>query len=288
MLITTIIPTLCESARQESLFRAIESIHGASTQEVHILVVVNGQRFDPQLLEALRARNDLHVIQFSEGSLIKAQLEGRKRVTTKYFSFLDDDDEYLPNALDIRIKPLENNPTIDFVITNGYVCINGHDQILYSKLRHAEQDPLTALFNENWLSSCNHLFRSTSITDEYFEDAHAYMEWTWLAFRFGLAGKIFAAIDTPTFRINDTPGSLSKSSKFLDSRVELYRRMLTFKPGIDVTEIIRRRMCAAYHDISAHHLVNGNRKEALRAHFLSLCSHWSGLKYLTYTRHIFL
>lgn len=287
MLITTIIPTLCESARQESLYRAIASIQRASKQSVRILIVVNGQRFDLQLLEALRARNDLHVIQFSEGSLIKAQLEGRKRVTTKYFSFLDDDDEYLPNALDIRSEPLESNPNIDFVISNGYLSIEGHDRILYSRLKNAEQDPLPELFNENWLHNCNHLFRSSSITEEYFEDAHAYMEWTWLAFRFGLAGKIFAAIDTPTFRYNDTPGSLSKSSKFLDSRVELYRRMLTFKPESDIAEIIQRRMCAAYHDISAHHLINGNRREALRAHFLSLCSHWSGLKYLTYTRHFF-
>lgn len=120
MFITTIIPTLCEGVRRNALLRAIESVHQASEQATKILIVVNGQRFDQSLLNLLKSRNDIEVLQITEGSLTKAHLIGRKHVSTEYFSFLDDDDEYLVGALDIRLALFLNDCTLDVVVTNGF------------------------------------------------------------------------------------------------------------------------------------------------------------------------
>lgn len=286
MQITTIIPTLCLAERGGSLARAIESVHRASHGTIKVLVVVNGQRFDQRLLEALQMRKDVEVLQIAEGSLIKAHLVGRRGVRTEYFSFLDDDDEYLAGALDLRLKVLQANPCIDVVISNGYLFAAGKDRIAYSRTPCVESNPLLELFNENWLHNCNHLFRSASVTEEYFENAHAHMEWTWLAFRLALSNKCVAAIDVPTFRYFDTPGSLSKSPDFLRSRIALYQRMLGMNPGKTVENMICRRLSGAWHDVSTFELDNGHRAKAACAHLYSLAAHWSGLRFLSYTRRL--
>jgi len=285
MNITIIIPTLCENSRKNFILRAIESIK-VSEQSVRILVVVNGQRFDSNLLETLKARSDIDVVQIAEGSLTKAHLIGRQHVSSEYFSFLDDDDEYLPGALDIRLDYLQRNGAADLVVTNGFSSKNGNDQLTYSRMLNVNDHPLYELFQENWLHNCNHLFRSSSVTTKYFEDSHPYMEWTWLAFRLALDGKKIVALDVPTFRYNDTPASLSKSSIYLLSSVSLYGRMLSLKPKSDIKKIIRNRLSNAWHSVTVFELQSGHRIKAISAHFRSLTCHWSGLKFLSYTRYL--
>lgn len=284
--ITTIIPTLCEATRQDSLLRAIDSIHSASLRPVRVLVVVNGQRFDRQLLDTLRRRGDIQVLQIPEASLTRAHLVGRRAVATEYFSFLDDDDEYTSCALDIRLDCLKRNRAADLVVTNGLECGGGSEQLLYSRLEKVQADPLRELFQQNWLHNCNHLFRSSSVTNEYFEDSHAYMEWTWLGFRLAMNGKLILAIDDVTFRYNNTPGSLSKSSSFLLSRIALYRRMLSTNPDKRIARLIGERVSSGWHELSVLELEAGNRVQAFSAHFQSLTCHWSGLRFLAYTRHL--
>lgn len=285
--ITAIIPTLCEGVRRDLLLRSIESIHLASELSIRILVVVNGQRFDSRLLDILKARDDIEILQISEGSQTKAQLVGRQQVSTEYFCFLDDDDEYLAGALDIRLSLLQQDHTADLVVTNGFSSRDGCDHQTYSHLSRVNDQPLNELFRENWLHNCNHLFRSSTVPSSYFEDPHPYNEWTWLAYRLALDGKKIIASDVPTFRYNDTPGSLSKSSIFILSSISLYERMLSMHPKRDIVEIICKRLCNAWHHVSVSELQSGHRIKAIGAHLRSLTCHWSGLKFLPYTRHLF-
>ncbi len=286
MLITTIIPTLCEQNRREQLLRAIASIHAASAHPVRVLVVVNGQRFDASLVEHLQGRNDVDVIQLAEGSQTNAQLVGRKAVATEFFSFLDDDDEYLPHGLDVRMSLLAGNG-FAVAVTNGYyVDRDGSDTLLYSRIPKVQSDPFRELFQQNWLASCNHLFRTATVVPGYFENAPTAMEWTWLAYRLIMDDKTIAARDIPTFRINDTPGSLSKSTSFLNSRVEVYNRMLAQKPPRHIANIIRRRSSSAWHDIATAELELGIKSTARVAHLRSVISHWSGVRFLPFSRRL--
>jgi len=56
--VTEIIPALCESKREASLLRAIASIRDGSATPTRIIVVVNGDQFDPALLQTLMAGGD--------------------------------------------------------------------------------------------------------------------------------------------------------------------------------------------------------------------------------------
>jgi glycosyltransferase involved in cell wall biosynthesis len=285
MNVTVIIPTLCEPARRFQLIRAISSIYSASTDPVRILVVVNGQRFEQRLVDELRARDDIEVIQVAEGSQTNAQLIGRRAVTTEFFAFLDDDDEYLTGALDKRVGMLTGNSAA-VAVTNGYWCSKGVDQLLYSRMEKVAGDPLNELFHENWLNNCNHLYRSAIVGVHYFEGAPALFEWTWLGFRLTMDGNSVVADSAATFRVNDTPGSLSKSATFMASRVDLYDRMLALGPERATAALIRRRKSSAWHEVSAAEITAGRKLPAFAAHLRSLTCHWSGWRYVAFSRHI--
>jgi glycosyltransferase involved in cell wall biosynthesis len=186
--VTTIIPTMATRERAPALRRAVESIRRSSTEAVEIIVVVNGARSDAELCEWLRSQPDVHFEYVAQPSAPNAVLRGRELVRTPFFSTLDDDDEYLDGALDIRLAAIESAPDVDVVVTNGYLHCAGTDARYYDDLAQVPHDPLASLFASNWLHNCNTLFRSATIGREYFADFHPFVEWTWLAFRLAMAG----------------------------------------------------------------------------------------------------
>jgi len=236
-------------------------------------------------LNELRNRDDIEIVKIPDGSLVREHLVGRSVVIKDYFSFLFDYDDYLSLGIDERLRLMLEDPTLDVVVTNGYARKDGLDLLLYSRLRKVASSPLNELFQENWLHNCNHLFRSSSVSIDFFENHHEFMEWTWLGFNMAVRGLKIGILDVPTFRYNDTPNSLSKNPKFAISRIDLYRRMLKMRIPIEVSGVIRERLSSAWHDISEIELRNGNRTKALSAHVRSLLSHWKGMRFLSYTRH---
>ena len=266
------------------LKRAIMSIREAANARIAVIVVVNGTRFDKELCARIRAQDDVRVEYLEQASLPRALLRGRDLVDTEFFSTLDDDDEYLPNGLTCRVAALEATGA-DLVITNGYRHVLGRDEPFDPAIQSVPEARLPKLFERNWLTSCNALFRSSSVGREYFADYHQFFEWTWLAFKLALSDLRMVAIPDKTFRYNDTPNSLSKSAAYLEADVELYRRMLAKTTAPDVARLIHRRLAAALHDRSVRELAQGNRAKALGFHMRSLF-HSGGLQYLAYSRRL--
>lgn len=283
--VTTIIPTMATRERAAGLRRAIDSVRRASDHPAAIIVVVNGERADAQVCDWLKAQRDVHFHYVAQPSAPNAVLQGRRLVSTPYFSALDDDDEYLAGGLDVRLKALESSPDADLVITNGYRHVEGNDDRFYETLDGVDRDPLANLFTRNWLASCNNLFRSTTVGVEFFEDYHPYIEWTWLAYRLGLAQKKVKVVDRATFRNHDTPLSLSKSKAYGETLLALYGRMLSAGPEPAVRQLIRKRIGAAWHGDSVRALRRGERLRALACHLRSMCLPGAA-RYLAYSRYL--
>lgn len=283
--VTVIVCTLAEQHRQASLLRAIASARTACAQPVQILVVVNGQRRSHAVWRALQAMQDIRLVSLPEPSLPKACLAGRRAVSTPFFCFLDDDDELLPGSLDKRLAPLQSNSAVDVVASNGYLHQDGADQLFYEHLDRVPAAPLHALFTENWLASCGALFRSDSVGTPYFENFHAYAEWTWLAFQLGMAGKTIAVVNQPTFRIHDTPGSASKTPAYHQAHASLHQKMLASAPPADIAQRIRRQIGARLHNETEALRRSGAFLPAWAAHLRSL-TYPGGWRYLSFSRHL--
>lgn len=283
--ITIIIPTACTAVRADSLWRAIASIQEAGPGTTRIIVAANGPHVAPDVAAELRRRQDVHFVHFEEGSSPKAVSLAVPLVDTEYFGFLDDDDQFLPHALNQRLALIKTKPEADIVLSNGYIRKRGEDVLYLQHLDDVARNPLAALFIENWLPSCGALFRRASIDVSYFQNYHPYAEWSWLAFRLALDQKRFCILDAPTFIVNaDTPSSLSKSIEYEQSYISLYQKMLKLSPPPEIIYKLKKRLSQAHHDVSNRLLAEGKLSIAAHHHLLSL-KHPMGWRFLPYTRH---
>ena len=285
--VTVIVPTLAMRERADSLLRALSSLTDAGRkQSIHIIVVVNGNRYHEPLLETL-SQSKVELIRIQEASLPAAILAGRKAVTTKYFCFLDDDDLYLPEAIELRVAAIETPSAVDMVVTNGFRRSANREEAALHRLGEVELDPQLALFHENWLASCGALFRTASVPVSFFEQPHPYLEWTWLAFRLTCVKCRIRVLDVPTFVINDTPGSASKSAAYVESHVSLYRRMLEHGNRSDVRKLVEMRLSAAYHNLADQQLRSRHLARAWANHMRSL-KYRGGLRFTSFSRRLIL
>ena len=280
--ISVIIPTLAEAKRHASLLRAIDSI--LSQEGVHAIpiVVVNGNRFDPSLVEQLEKLEGIKLHMEATSGLVNAHVVGRSLVETPYFSFLDDDDEYLSHALRIRLDVMRLSDQVDLVVSNGYRFDGEMRSISAHKLEDAKRDPFLALLDNNWLTSCGGLYRAKKIDVHFFEDAPEYAEWTYLAFKIAISHEV-AFVDNPSYVINDTDGSVSKSTNYNSALADVMARILALPLPSHIRPKVRRKYGSALHDLSSNCLQTSERKKALKCHLKSLCQP-GGLRFFLYTR----
>lgn len=280
--VSVIIPTTCERVRWQSLQRAIASVLAQQGVAPRVIAVVNGKRFDAACLAALERMEGVTVLYRSIGSAPLAQAAGRDIVSTPYFAFLDDDDEYLPRALAVRLAPLLADPTLDFVVTDGYRARNGIDERAVDDRGEIAANPLAALCQRNWMASCAGLFRTRTVGPEFFADPAPYMEWTYLAFRLTAALRM-RWLDDPTYRINDSPVSLSKSEAYLRSELDVLQRVLALRLPRGARQAVRRKLGRTYHVFAEKSRRQGLHAQAWRFHLGSL-GRPGGWRYLLYSR----
>jgi hypothetical protein len=284
--LSVIIPTLASAERAASLQRAIWSIRASSATPVSIIVVVNGNRFDAGLCHWLAQQKDVQHEYIGDASAPGAVLRGRELVKTDFFSTLDDDDEYLPGSSDWKMSLLQADAQAHMIVANAYLCSDGTDSMCYDRLADVPGNPLKCLMQFNWLTSGNALYRTAAVGASYFQNYHPYVEWTWLAFRLAMDGKRIAVMDRPACRHHDTLQSLSKSERYLQSYLPLFRRMLERAPPPAIARMIERKIGAASHGAAFAALREGRRLDAWRHHWHSL-GQLGGLRYLAATRHLF-
>ncbi|MBI3350403.1 MAG: glycosyltransferase family 2 protein [Burkholderiales bacterium] len=282
--VSIIIPTTCESKRRASLLKAIDSILAAADEPVAVILVVNGTRFDADLLESLRDDDRLVVIYESVGSAPRAQRIGREAVRTEFFGFLDDDDEYLAGALTLRRAHLDAHPEADGVVCNG-VRFNGEVETPFlTDFASIYPAPLLALAETNWLASCGGLFRTARVGEDFFDERFRYIEWTLLGFKLALKRHL-DFVDVPTFKINNTPQSLSKSEAYELAHIDVLQEILRLPLPAPVAARVRRKLGAAHHLLSDFFRAKGQAGQAWRHHLSSL-RYPGGLDYLAYTRRL--
>jgi hypothetical protein len=280
--VTVIIATLGDERRANTIFRAIDSVQRSGVV-ANVIVVVNGNRFSPALLERLRSAPGVQCEQLAVGSLPLSLKHGRSLVTTEFFAFLDDDDEVLDDALRVRLDVLRANPHLAFVATNGLWHLESGwvPRVTLSAAR-IEADPLGSLLIENWMTSASGLYRSSLVPTTVLDGMPPYLEWAYLAFK--LASRVpFRFLDAATFRLHDTQGSLSKTDGYFVGIVVALERILQLPLSSAIRAGLRRRLGAAHHTLSMRRLETGDMAGAWRHHCLSLIQPGRS-RYVLYTR----
>ena len=165
---------------------------------------------------------------------------------------------------------MHQHPEASVGVTNGYRRRPGGDSLALRGLAAVERDPLLALLQENWLASCSGIFRTQDLDPSIFGSIPAYLEWTWFAFMIVSAGRRVVTLDTPTFRIHETAGSLSRSREYERRAVAVLTEMLDRVSRPDLRRLLKRRLAEGWHSRSDTALRSGQRGEALKCHLQSL------------------
>jgi len=285
--VSIIMPTMATRERADSLVRAIETVVSQKGARGVPVVVVNGRVGAPDLLAHLYRRSDIRLVVLEEANLPRALQVGRQRVQTPYFAVLDDDDELLPEALEIRVAALESGPHADVLVTNGFLAGRGRTELNIADFAEVDADPLRRLLAQHWLPPCAGLFRTAAVTTAFFDGIPRYREWTYLALRVALGLRIrFTARPTFVYR-TDTPGSLSKSRPYCLAGPAAIRRMLELDLPADVRAILRVRLAGDLHSAAVCELEDGHYRAAWGWHLRSLV-HPSGWRFVPFTRRLLL
>src|SRR5215475_11016084 len=104
--VSVVIPTL---ARPDLVARAVRSALAQTVENIEVIVVIDGP--DDETPPALAAIGDarLRVVQLAErGGAPNARNSGVRAALAPWTALLDDDDEWLPNKLEIQLDLAKN------------------------------------------------------------------------------------------------------------------------------------------------------------------------------------
>ncbi len=210
------------------LEKQLLSLVSQTYQHWECLILDDSPSSDPLILNLIRIdsrftykhnRHRMGVFHNFEKGLYESALE------FKYTAFSDQDDEWLPEKLEIQVKTLEANPEVAMVHSDLMV-INSENAVLTNSLWREEfrkvkyLNPLSLVI-KNSITGCTVLLRSSLLEKclpfppqgrsvQFFQDL-------WLGLLVGFYGTIIS-INTPLVRYrtreNNLVGPILKDSKF--------------------------------------------------------------------------
>lgn len=284
--IDVVVRTQADAARSRLLFRALDSIQNQQRVLARPVVVVNGSKVDPAVWGMLQQRKGILLHRVPEGSAGIAMAAGRQLVTAPYFAYLDDDDEFIANALAKPASWLDSHPECDVLITNGYfVAKDGSESELTdisAILRTC--NPSLSLIEHGWLLQGAFICRAATVPAKMFEAQWSNMEWTRLAFEICGQMKRVNFMNEPTMRYYDTPGSLSKQARHHEAELRLMGEVKSdARFDSETQRAAGHKYLRILHNLSATYLRQGQWRHAWSCHLKSL--RWPYIfRYLAFSR----
>jgi glycosyltransferase involved in cell wall biosynthesis len=124
--VSVIIPTY---NRAEYLGDSVRSVLSQTYSDFEVLVIDDGSTDDTaKVIETIRDPRLRYISQDNRGRS-NARNHALSLAGGKYVTFLDSDDLYLPNKIELQVAYLENHPGVGMVYTSAY-CIDEQGEIL--------------------------------------------------------------------------------------------------------------------------------------------------------------
>ncbi|WP_070987419.1 glycosyltransferase [Halofilum ochraceum] len=267
-----IVPTGAFAERAALIRRALASILSQEGVNAVPVVVVNGPNRCPELVRELGSDPRVRLIEIPQAGIPGALSAGRDAMQCEWFSSLDDDDLYLPDALATRVQALRARPECGAVVTNGYVRGHGVERLHVPDMQRVARDPLKALTEGNWLLPGSWMCRTESVGSGLFHRMPRMLECTYLALQLVLHCRP-CFLDRPTVVWNtDTPGSASKSRDYRIGHVEALEQLLQLPLPPDTRRWLMASRTSARHERADFHLREKALLQAWPWHIRTLTS----------------
>lgn len=283
--ICVVIATLATVERAPYLRRALASVLGQEAVAAQAIVVVNGAGADPAFVEELARWPGVVLHRLEAPSLPAALAAGRRLVTTRFFAQLDDDDELLPRALEMRLHRMLAPDAPQAVITNGVIRDGAGERLAIEDIGTVERDPLGTLMQRNWLLPGAILFRSERVGPELFEATPRYLEWTYVALALATTHRLAFLAEPTVLHHEGLPFSVDRSSDCVRLRPLAFEALLALDLPATIRRELLRKRGGAWHDAAELARVEGHAREAWTAHLRSVLGP-GGWRFVSYTRRL--
>jgi glycosyltransferase involved in cell wall biosynthesis len=277
-----VIASLCDDARETLLKRACDSVRvAAGDHDYSIIVVANGARVKPSVLDWLASRSDVRVIRLRSSSHPLARRVGAEMADGEFLAFLDDDDELMPGTLVRKVAYFREHPEVDVLFTDG-LRVNGSTVTnIFPPAAARRADLVETMMRTGW-GACALTLRTQNIDLSALDAELGHMEWTLTTLELVRRYK-FGFLDEPTYRYNeDTPNSVSKRAEHHLAAPEVWRRLSRSYAGTRYEALVRRRYGTVCHHVARECARRGHMRDAWRLHAESLQSP-RGLAYVPFS-----
>jgi len=245
------------------------------------IVVANGDRVSPAVLEWLRARDDIRVVRLRSGSHPLARRVGAEIADSEFLGFLDDDDELMADTLRRKVAFFREHPDVDVLVTDGLRVRGDEATNIYPSPRERRADLVETMMVAGW-GACAITLRLNNVDLSAFDAEFRHLEWTLTTLLLARRYK-FGFLDELTYRYyEDTPSSLSKNAAHKLAAPDVWRRLAKTYAGTRYESAARRRYGAACHDVSWEYVRRGDMVQAWLQHIESLRSP-GGATYLPFS-----
>jgi glycosyltransferase involved in cell wall biosynthesis len=246
-----------------------------------ILIVANGPNVSSRVMEWLGTRSDARVVRLRSGSYPLARRVGAEMSDSEFLSFLDDDDELLPDTLHKKIAYFREHPEIDVLVTDG-LRINGSVvSKVFPPVETRSADLIESLMHAGWNAGAITL-RTRNIDLKAFDAEFRHLEWTLTTLELVRRHPV-GFLDEPMYSYHeDTPNSLWKSADHSLAGPALWRRLWRSYAGTRWEPVVRKRHGSMCHIASSELARRGHMRAAWRFHLQSMRSSQS-LAYLSFT-----
>jgi len=283
--VSVLIATLASSERAPYLLRALASLRCQGRVSARPIVIVNGDSADPALVRELERNPDTTLLRRAEPSLPRALAAGCRSVDTEYFAQLDDDDELVPAALEVRLQRMTRADRPDAVISNGIIRNGSHERFSIPDAAAVERDPVAAMLESNWLLPGSALFRAEAVGEDIFAGTPPFLEWTYIGLLLASRHRIALLPEPTVVHYEGHAFSMDRSRDCALGRPLAFAAMLQLDLPPAVKQRLRRKRGAAWHTASDVARLAGDPGAAWSAHLRSLAAP-GGWRYATYTRYL--
>lgn len=157
--VTVIVPTY---NRENCITKALDSILNQTYPDYEIVVIDDGSTDNTETI-LKRYGNKIKYFYKSNGGPASARNLGIRTCSGEYIAFLDSDDTWLPNKLDLQISVLEKDNDAGLVFSDMYLA-DEKDKNLFSDLTHpSEGKVFLKLLKNNFIPTSSVVLRKTCL-----------------------------------------------------------------------------------------------------------------------------
>jgi len=126
--------------RRNIIERALKSIDSQTFKDFELLIVDDGStdNLEELILPEIQKRNNWRYLKHKNRKVAWTRNIGIQAALGKYVTFLDSDDEYLPEHLRMRFRFMETQPDVD-LIHGGFKLVGQEDNFLVVDARDSSK-----------------------------------------------------------------------------------------------------------------------------------------------------